>query len=222
MLHFPYYGRLAGALALSAASAIIGACGGSSASAPAVKPVSAAVDQYGDSVSAGFMLSPAPIQSCDITTAGSCAPAPMLTIGLNATLKQGFSAVSLPCPPNGYVGPASIAGYPVCQKTIDDTTIMVSRDTVGTLVGSAVFDTGTANMQIATPAGSPFPSSVAVGSTLLVTTPSGFTYSYNSTTSDPFATIVNSDFSGSTIVGIGYFTTYSFFIDLSSGAEGWK
>ena len=77
-------------------------------------------------------------------------------------------------------------------------------------------------MQIATPAGSPFPSTVPVGSTLLVTTPSGFTYSYSSTISDPLATIVNADFSGSTIIGIGYFTTNSFFIDFSSGTEGWK
>ena len=33
---------------------------------------------------------------------------------------------------------------------------------------------------------------------------------------------VNADFSGSTIVGIGYFTTNSFFIDFGSGSEGWK
>jgi hypothetical protein len=178
--------------------------------------------QYGNSVSAGFMLSPAPIQSCDITTAGSCAPAPMLTIGLSATLKTGFSTVSLPCPPNGYLGPASIAGYPVCQKPIDNTTVMVSGDAVGTIIGGAVFDTGTANMQIATPAGSAFPSTVPVGSSVLVTTSSGFTYSYTATSSDPLATIVNADFSGSTIIGIGYFTTNSFFIDFSSGSEGWK
>jgi hypothetical protein len=178
--------------------------------------------QYGAAVAAGFVLSPAPIQSCDITTAGSCVPAPMLTIGLTATSKAGFSTVSLPCPPNGYVGPATIAGYAVCQKIIDDTTVMVSGDTVGTTVNGAVFDTGTANMQIATPAGSSFPSSVAVGSALLVTTPSGFTYSYVSATSDPLATIVNSDYSGATIIGIGYFTTNSFFIDFSSGTEGWK
>jgi hypothetical protein len=177
---------------------------------------------YGDSVNAGFMLAPAPIQSCDITTAGSCAPAPMLTIGLSATSKAGFSTASLPCPPAGYVGPASIAGYPVCQKAIDNTTIMVSGGTVGTTIGGALFDTGTANMQIATPAGSAFPSTVPAGSTLLVTTPSGFAYSYISTISDPLATIVNADFSGTTIVGIGYFTTNSFFIDFSSGTEGWK
>jgi hypothetical protein len=177
--------------------------------------------QYGG-VSAGFMLSPAPIQSCDITAAGSCAPAPMLTIGLTAASKAGFSAASLVCPPNGYVGPASIAGYPVCQKAIDNTTVMVSGDAVGTVVGGAVFDTGTANIQIATQAGSPFPSTVPVGSSVLVTTSSGFTYSYVTTSSDPLATIVNADFSGSTIIGIGYFTTNFFFIDFSSSSEGWK
>jgi hypothetical protein len=178
--------------------------------------------QYGASVGAGFMLSPAPIQSCDITTAGSCVPAPMLTIGLNATSKAGFSTVSLPCPPSGYVGPASIGGYPVCQKTIDNTTVMASGAAPGTVIGGAVFDTGTSNMQIATPAGSTFPSALPIGSTVLISTPSGFTYSYISTPSDPYATIVNADFSGPTIVGIGYFTTHSFFIDFSGGTEGWK
>jgi hypothetical protein len=178
--------------------------------------------QYGASVSAGFMLSPAPIQSCDITTAGSCLPAPMLTIGLTAGSTAGFSATSLPCPPSGYLGPASIAGYPVCQKTVDDTTVMVSGGVVGTTIGGAVFDTGTANMQIATPAGSSFPSGLPIGSSVLITTPSGFTYSYVTTNSDPLATIVNADFTGSTIIGIGYFTTNSFFIDLSTGSEGWN
>jgi len=178
--------------------------------------------QYGESVNAGFMLSPAPIQACDITSAGSCAPAPMLTIGLSAAMKAGFSTVSLPCPPNGYIGPASIAGYPVCQKIVDNTTVMVSGNAVGTITGGAVFDTGTANMQIATPTGSTFPSTVPVGSSVLVTLSSGFSYSYVSTSSDPLATIVNADFSGSTIIGIGYFTTNSFFIDFSAGAEGWK
>jgi hypothetical protein len=178
--------------------------------------------QYGDSVNAGFMLSPAPIQTCDITSAGNCAPAPMLTLGLSVAMKAGFSTVSLPCPPIGYLGPASIAGYPVCQKVVDNTTVMVSGDTVGTITGGAVFDTGTANMQIATPTGSFFPSTVSDGSSVLVTTSSGFTYGYVSTSSDPLATIVNVDFSGPTIIGIGYFTTNSFFIDFSSGSEGWK
>ena len=57
---------------------------------------------------------------------------------------------------------------------------------------------------------------------MLVTTSSGFTFGYVSTSSDPLATIVNADFAGSTIIGIGYFTTNSLFIDFSSGSEGWK
>jgi hypothetical protein len=178
--------------------------------------------QYGPSVSAGFLLLPAPIQSCDITTPGSCAPAPILTLGLTTALEEGFSTVSLPCPPSGYVGPSSIAGYPVCQKTIEDTTVTISGGTTGSIVGGAVFDTGTANMQIASPAGSSFPSSVPVGSSVLIGTSSGFTYSYVSTSGDPLATNVNTDFSGPSIIGIGYFTTNQFFIDLSSGTEGWK
>jgi hypothetical protein len=178
--------------------------------------------KYENSVSAGFMLSPAQIQTCDITAPGSCAPAPMLTVGLDPALKEGFSTVALPCPPNGYVGPASIAGYKVCQKAIDDTTVMVSGATIGTIMGGAVFDTGTANMQIATPGGSSFPSTVAVGSSVLVTTPSGYTFSYVATASDPLATIVDADFSGATVIGIGFFTTNAFFIDFVAGEEGWK
>jgi hypothetical protein len=146
----------------------------------------------------------------------------MLTLGLDAASEAGFSTVSLPCPPNGYVGPTSIAGYPVCQKIIDDTSVAVSGGATGSLIGAAVFDTGTANMQIATPAGSSFPSTVPVGSSVLITTPSGFTYDYLSTASDPLATIVNVDYTGSTVIGIGYFTTNSFFIDFRSGSEGWK
>jgi hypothetical protein len=78
-----------------------------------------------------------------------------LTVGLTATLKTGFSTVSLPCPPNGYLGPDNIAGYPVCQKIVENTTIMVSGNIGGAIVGDTVFDTGTANMQIPTPAGRP-------------------------------------------------------------------
>lgn len=177
--------------------------------------------EYGAAVSAGFLLSPAPIQSCDITTAGSCAPAPMLTIGLDAASTAGFSSVSLTCPPTGYTGPARIAGYPVCQKTVD-ATVTVTADPGATISGETVFDTGTANMQIAKPVGSAFPAAVPIGSSVSVTTSGSFTYGYLTTGSDPLATLVNADFSGSSIIGIGYFTTNSFFIDFTSGTEGWK
>lgn len=178
--------------------------------------------QYGTGVSAGFKLAAATIQTCDINTSGNCAPEPILTVGLNATLESGFSTASLPCPPNGYVGPTSIAGYPVCQKTTDNVTIMISGNTSGTITGGAVFDTGTANMQVAVPAVGSFPPVVPAGASVLVTTPSGFTYNYTATATDPLFTIVNSGFSGSSIIGIGYFTTNSFFIDFSSSTTGWQ
>jgi hypothetical protein len=178
--------------------------------------------QYGAGVNAGFMLTPAPLQSCDITTPGSCTPAPMLTVGLSAALESGFSAMSLTCPPNGYVGPATIAGYPVCQKAIANTMIAVSGQTVGTISGNTVFDTGTSAMQIATPAGNSFPSVVAAGSSVLVTTPSGFAYDYIADSAQLLNTNVNANSTAPSIVGIGYFTTNSLFTDYSSGSQGWK
>lgn len=178
--------------------------------------------QYAAGVHAGFRLAPAAIQTCDIDSAGSCTAEPILTVGLDAMLESGFSTLSLPCPPNGYMGPASIAGYPVCQKTTDDVTITVSGAASGSITGGAVFDTGTSDMQIAVPAGSTFPTAVPVGTSVLITTPSGFSYSYTSTESDPSYTDVNSGFSGPSIVGIDYFTTHSFFIDFSSRITGWR
>ncbi len=178
--------------------------------------------QYAAGVNAGFMLAPASIQTCDIDTAGSCTPEPILTVGLVASLESGFSTMSVPCPPNGYAGPVNIAGYPVCQKIINDVVIMVSGGATGSVTGATVFDTGTADMQIAAPAGSSFPTAVPVGTSVLVTTPSGFTYSYTSTASNPSLTVVNSGFNGSSVVGIGYFTSNWFFVDFSSETTGWK
>jgi hypothetical protein len=178
--------------------------------------------QYGTGVNAGFMLTPAPIQTCDITTAGSCRPAAMLTVGLTPALESGFSTVSLVCPPAGYLGPATINGYPPCQKTVEDATLAVSGPEVGSITGGVVFDTGTSVMQIAPAAGAPFPATVAAGSTVMVTTPSGFTYTYESGAAGPSSTSVITDATNVSIVGIGYFTTNSYFVDFSSSITGWK
>ncbi len=180
--------------------------------------------QYGAGMTAGFVLSPATIQSCDITIAGSCSPEPILTLGLGTGSEAGFSMASVPCPPNGYSGPTSIAGYPVCQKIIENATVMVSGSVVGSLTGAVVFDTGTPDMQIALPtsAGSAFPTSIPSGSSVMFTTPSGFTYLYDTSSTLPFATVVDAGYTGSSIVGIGYFTTHSLLLDFTSGATGWK
>ena len=177
--------------------------------------------QYGSGVDGGFMLSPAQIQTCDITTAGSCTPEPMLTVGLTPAVESGFSTMSLVCPPSGYTGPPDIAGYPLCQKTTDDTTFSFSNGVVLSTAGGAVFDTGTDGMQIAPQPGSTFPGVVPPGSTVMITTTSGFTYSYVSGTG-PLDTSVISDTNDVSIVGIGYFTTNFYFVDFTASIVGWK
>jgi hypothetical protein len=134
--------------------------------------------QYGAPLNAGFMLSPAPIQTCDITTPGSCSPVPMLTVGLTPALESGFSTSTLTCPPTGYIGPQAIAGYPVCQKNIPGITIAASGASAGTFTGDVTFDTGTDYQDFSTPAGSSFPATIQTGSTVNVTMPSGFEYTY--------------------------------------------
>lgn len=177
---------------------------------------------YGAGVNAGFALTPAQLQSCDITVPGNCLPVDMLTVGLNSTQESGFSATSLVCPAPGYTGPANIGGYPMCAAKIAGTTVGVAGMTVGMVTGPVVFDTGTPQMQIAPPAGATFPATVAAGSSVLVTTPSGFAYSYTAASSGDLDTVVNTNPADPSLVGIAYFTTHSFFIDYTTSSEGWK
>ncbi len=173
---------------------------------------------YAAGIDAGFSLAPATIQSCDIATAGDCMPAPILTLGLNSNLEAGYTTQRLVCPPNGYIGPANIAGYQVCQKTILNTTIRALGETV---TGYSLFDSGTAEMQISTPAGSNFPPSIPIGTSVTFTQPAGFAYTYTSGTGY-FETIVEPDTTTVNIIGIGFFTTNSLFIDFTTSTEGWK
>jgi hypothetical protein len=173
---------------------------------------------YAGGVNAGFSLAPTAIQTCDIATPGSCTPAPVLTLGLNSSLEAGYTTQSLVCPPNGYIGPADIAGYPVCQKTILNTVISALGETV---TGYSLFDSGTAEMQISTPAGSNFPLIIPADTTVTFTQSSGFEYSYTSGTGY-FDTVVEPGTTTVNIIGIGFFTTNSLFIDFKTGTEGWK
>jgi hypothetical protein len=178
---------------------------------------------YGAGVNAGFMLSPAALQSCDITAPGDCAPSPMLTVGLNDTVKSGFSTVKLTCPPSNYLGPAMIDGYAVCQAGIPNTLITVSGSASGMLAGPVLFDSGTPSMVLNVPGAAVFPASVPPGNTVLVQTASGFTFSYTAGTgSEVTNTVVQQNSAAESIIGIGYFTTNSFFIDFTAGTEGWK
>jgi len=122
---------------------------------------------------------------------------------------------------NGYVGPADIGGYPVCQKTINDVTIAASGASTGTYTSGAIFDTGTAYVYLSTPTGSSFPDIVAPGSTVSLTTPSGFNYSYTAGTGTA-NTVVAAGAAGNSIIGVQYFTTNHFLLDFKSSLVGWK
>jgi hypothetical protein len=173
---------------------------------------------YAAGVNAGLSLAPASIQMCDIATASSCTPAPILTLGLTSSLEEGYTTQPLVCPPNGYIGPAQIAGYRVCQKTILNTTISALGETV---TGYSLFDSGTAEMQISTPMGSNFPLIIPAGTTVVFAQSSGYDYSYT-VGSGYFETSVEPDTTTVNIIGIGFFTTNSLYIDFTTSTEGWK
>jgi hypothetical protein len=178
---------------------------------------------YAAGVNAGFMVSPSPLQSCEISTLGSCAPSQSLTIGLNGSVETGFSEVKLNCPPSNFSGPDNIDGYAVCQMGISDTTVTVSGAASGVLAGTVLFDSGTPSMVLNVPTGAAFPASVSPGSSVMVATPSGFTFGYTGGSgSEVTNTIVQPDSTAESIVGIGYFTTNAFFIDFTAATEGWK
>ena len=180
--------------------------------------------QYPQGLNAGFMLTKATLQSCDITSAGSCTPQPILTIGLTPQLEAGFSTVSLTCPPppSSYVGPPTMNGYPVCLAAIPQTTISVSGSATGMLTGDFLFDSGTPFNQVSVPSGSSFPTPVPDGADVLVTTPSGFTYTYTSAPGIANTTALVSSPGTASIIGIAYFTTNSLFVDFTTSTEGWK
>jgi hypothetical protein len=178
---------------------------------------------YAAGVNAGFLLSPSILQSCDITVPGSCAPAHSLMVGLDDSVESGFSTVKLVCPPNGYLGPDTINGYAVCQAGIADIAVTVSGSESGILAGMVLFDSGTPDMVLNVPAGVAFPTGVPPGTSVMVTTPSGFAYGFTAGSgSQASATTVQPDSTAESVIGVGFFTTNSFFVDFSSASEGWK
>jgi hypothetical protein len=178
---------------------------------------------YAAGVNAGFALSPSVLQSCEITVAGSCTAAHSLTVGLDDSVETSFSTVKLVCPPMGYLGPETINGYAVCQAGIADSTVTVSGSESGIVAGMVLFDSGTPSMVLNVPAGTAFPAAVPAGTSVVVGTPSGFTYSYTAGSgSQATTTTVQPDSTAESVIGVGYFTTNSFFVDFTSGTAAWK
>ncbi len=186
--------------------------------------------EFGAGLHAGFLLHPAPLQVCDITVPGDCRPVPLLSVGLSAASRAMFSASELTCPPQGYAGPAAIAGFAVCQAAIADALITVGGSEPGVLGGdSVVFDTGTPYMSFAVPPGSTFPGRVPLNAPVTVATPSGFDYTF--TAGPPYGSgpltpeSINVMLGATTtqsIIGIGFFTAHAFYIDFTARTEGWQ
>jgi hypothetical protein len=177
---------------------------------------------YASSVDAGFILTPIQLQPCDISIAASCMPVSALTVGLTPALETGFNTLSLTCPPVNYTGPSIISNYQVCAAAIPGTLISVSGANTGTLTTQVLFDSGTPEVLLNIPAGTAFPAPFIAGDTVQVTTPSGFVYSYTAGTGVDDSVVTPNSTAVQSVIGIGYFTTNSFFIDFTSGTEGWK
>jgi hypothetical protein len=177
---------------------------------------------FGAGVDGGFVVDPVRINSCDITTDGDCSPEPALVIGVNHASEAGFSLSPLPCPPLGYTGPPVIAGFSVCQEKVPGTTIASAAPPGGSYVAAALFDTGTPFNVLNVPSGTVFPSTISAGDTLQITTPSGFLYTTVSG-SGVSTIIVNTGVDATaSVIGLGYFTTNSLFVDFATGMQGWK
>jgi hypothetical protein len=178
---------------------------------------------YATGLHAGFMLTPSPLQRCDISVAGQCQPIPMLTLGLTETMKAGFSTTSLVCPPPApYNGPDNINGYPVCSPNIPSSVVTVSGAAAGSMIATLGFDTGTPGDTIRVAAGSTFPRSIPEGTDILWQTPSGFAYAYTANAGIYSTNITTVAMKLSGTIGIGFFTTNSLFTDFTSSTMGWK
>jgi hypothetical protein len=179
---------------------------------------------YDPGVRAGFMLTLATLQDCDVV-AGTCQPQPILTVGLNDSIEQGFTLWNLTCPASGFPGPTPLAGYTSCGPSIPNTTLTISGSTPGILTGPAVFDSGTPYILARVIQTSEFPKTVAANEAATVMTSQGLTYTYTYTTGGPgsiYDTVVTVTSSREILVGLPFFTTNSMFIDLEKGVEGWR
>lgn len=178
---------------------------------------------YANGVDAGFLLRPSPLESCDISVEGNCAPASILTIGITPSFQTGFDAIPLNCtsPAPGYSGPAQMEGYSVCSPAIPDTLISAIGPPIGSYSGPVTFDTGTPYIALSVPSGATFPSSISEGTELDITMSNGFLYALTAgPTTGSISISASSD--AASIVGLPYFTTNSFFIDFSDSLEGWR
>jgi hypothetical protein len=172
--------------------------------------------QYPEGIDAGFSLSPVSLQNCDIRVPGSCAPVPLLTVGLNSARQSGFSAQQLDCPgiaPKGY-----FSGLPICESNVR--AVIASGN--ASYSGKVQFDTGTPMEVIHVhPGVSGFLSPPPAGTPFSISPASDFSYSFKAGTGTTATSVVLGSTERS-VVGIDFFTSHSMFINFTKATEGWR
>jgi hypothetical protein len=180
--------------------------------------------QYANMLDAGFLLTHEALQSCSISS-GTCLAEPMLTVGLTSAQTAGLTSMPLLCPST-----TPLVGFPNCAANIANsmTTVTAADGSNATTFGTpTLFDSGTPNMILAPPAGVTLPTTAGTNvlegnEKVLITLPTGYEFSYLTTTSGTDETIVNVTGTGRNIVGIDFFQNHDFYIDLTTSAEGWR
>jgi hypothetical protein len=180
--------------------------------------------QYANALDGGFFLTHQALQPCSINS-GTCLPEPMLTIGLTSAQTAGLNSLPLACPIT-----TLLVGFPSCNANIANSVISVSAadgsNPASYPNAATLFDSGTPNMILAPPAGVTLPTTVGTNviegnEQVLVTLPTGYEFSYLTTTTGTNETIANVTGIGTNIVGIDFFQNHDFYIDFTTGTEGW-
>ncbi|CAJ7794762.1 Uncharacterised protein [Burkholderia pseudomallei] len=171
---------------------------------------------FAQGVDGGFLLKQFSLQNCSINTPGSCQAQPLLTIGLNSTITQGFISTPLNC---GTSTAADGSTIPTCSQIISGVTV---SDGNSSFTGNVIFDSGAPTVRLSVPSGASFPQTLAPGSQINFEIPSGFTYQYTTGTGAATTTVgqstSNQSFSNT---GIEFFTLHSMYINYSTRTEGW-
>lgn len=180
---------------------------------------------YASSLDAGFFLSPAPLQSCDILAEGSCSAVAALTVGLTSTAISGYheSQLTCPAPPSDYSGPQQINGFNACDDFIEATTISAGAPTPGSFQTGVIFDTGTPYLAVNVPAGDTFPASIGAGTLITISLANDFTYSFTATGTGVDSVAVTAGTNSASVIGLGYFSSTAFFLtDYATSLQGFK
>jgi len=157
-----------------------------------------------------------------------------LAAGLATVFLFGCGSSDSPSSPaapqvNAVAQPTTINLYPnESSQNPARLTVMITKvgsqavSTAGSVINGALFDSGTPDMEIRPPTGGAFPSVVAPGTSVLVTTPSGFSYAYLAGSGTTATAVDPATSTADSIIGIAFFTTNSLFIDFTSSIEGWR